>query len=104
VLITFLLLSSVVFYPLFSGYANGPGESRYPLVGSGLLSRLFMVQADPNMTPVVLAVYLAATLLVPPLFFASGLLALVGPTAKACRELFEDEDALEHDRSASRGN
>lgn len=99
VLVTLLLLSAVVFYPLFNGDVDSPGELRYPLVGSGLFSRLYMVQADPNMTTPVRGIYIAATLLAPPLFFASGLLALVGPTARACRVLFEEENALEHERT-----
>ena len=98
VLITFVLLSAVVFYPLFSGSVDAESAPQYPIAGSGLLSRLLVLGADPNMTQMLLGAYLVATAFASPLFIVTGLLAIVGPTAKACRRLFEDDDALEHER------
>lgn len=101
VLITLLVLSAVVYYPLWTGESTGPAPFRYPAVGSGLLSRLHVVRADPEIHVNIVVLYVVATVLAAPLFVGTGLLVLVGPTAKGGRELFEDDDALEHERIAS---
>jgi uncharacterized membrane protein YhdT len=98
VLIGFLLISAVVLYPLIGGMAPGDTNPSYPIAGSMAAGRLLLLRFDTTTPGWVLCAYFAATFLATPIFFGSGLVALVGPSAAGGRNLFERDDALEHER------